>query len=70
MAKPYSAPMPEAMDLGGGYTIRLSAVDPVTGNVIGQVQIENLAMLVDTPAGSSTDGLGFGDFLLVPGVDA
>jgi hypothetical protein len=67
VAKPYSAPMPDEVELGGSYTIRITAVDPSTGNVISAITISNLVMMVNTGAGTSPVDLGFGPFLLVPG---
>ena len=70
MAKPYSAGMPDEMELGGSYKIRITAVDPTSGNAISAITISNLVMLVNTGAGTDIPGLGYGPFLLVPGPGA
>lgn len=70
MAKPYSAGMPDEVELGGSYTIRITAVDPTTGNVKSAITVSNLVMMVNTGAGTDVTDLGFGPFLLVPGPGA
>lgn len=70
MAQPLAAAMPPDLDLGGNYTIRLTALDPVSGAAVSGVTISSLAMLVvNVGAGGVTD-LGYGPYLLVPGPNA
>lgn len=77
MAAPATAAMPSQMDLSGGYTVRLTAVDPTTGNVISSITIASMVMLIGVPAGAAgssgsggLDQLAYGPFLLVPGPGA
>jgi hypothetical protein len=62
--------MPDTLELGGGYTIRLAALDPTTGNAVTGVTVSQLvialAALGDTVIGS----LEVGPFMLVPGPEA
>lgn len=70
MAKAYEASMPDGMDLGGGWTIRLVAIDPTTGNSIPAVQVGNLVMLLEAAGGTAPVDLSYGPFQLVPGPGA
>jgi hypothetical protein len=70
MAAPVLAPMPDGLVLGSGYTLRVTALDPTTGNLVGGV---NVGLEVIT--GTSSDALGggaftAGPFMLVPGPNA
>ena len=67
MAIPYSASMPDDVDCGGSYTVRVTAVDPTTGNVIAAITIESLVMLVAPVGGTVPTDLVFGPYQLVPG---
>lgn len=63
-------PMPEDLDLGAGWTLRITALDPVTGAVVPGVTVANLAMEIVDVNGVGPPGLEFGEFLLVPGPGA
>ena len=70
MAAPVLAPMPDGLVLGSGYTLRVTALDPSTGNLVGGV---NVGLEVIT--GTSSDPTGGGVFasapyMLVPGPNA
>lgn len=70
MAQPLAASMPPDLDLDGNYTIRLTALDPVSGAVVSGVTVSALAMLI-APLGGTTPGdLAVGPYLLVPGAGA
>lgn len=70
MAEPYTAAMPADLDLGGNYTLRLTAIDPATGNKVNGITVSSLAIYVlNTGSGSSGD-LAVGPYLLVPGSGA
>lgn len=70
MSLPYSASMPDDIDCGGSYTVRVTAVDPTNGNVIAAITIESLVMVAE-PLGATTPiDLAFGPFQLVPGPGA
>lgn len=62
--------MPAGLDLSAGYTIRLTAIDPTTGNVVTGIPVSDLVMLVNASEGTDVGSLAVGDFLLVPGLGA
>ena len=72
MAKAYETSMPANLDLGAGFTVRLTAVDPTTGNVINGITVSDfVAMVADlTGSGGVTSVEPGGPFLLVPGPGA
>lgn len=70
MAQPLAAAMPPDLDLGGNYTIRLTALDPVSGAAVSGVTISSLAMLVVNVGGTDSGGLAYGPYMLVPGPNA
>lgn len=70
MAQPTKAPMAPLLDLGNGYTIRLTALDPTTGNKVTGVTVSNLAMAVVNVGSGDASNLAVGPFLLVPGSGA
>lgn len=70
MAAAYDAPMPPELELSGGFTVRLTAIDPTTGAVVSGVTIEQLVMMVNTLPGTVPGDLGVGPFQLVPGPGA
>lgn len=53
MAQKLTASMPQGMDLDASYTIQWAALDPVTGDPVSGVVVNNAAMLVSqvTPGG-------------------
>lgn len=67
MAKPFTAAMPPNLDLDGNYTLRLTAVDPTTGNSVNGITVSNLTIYVTNVGSGQVTDLGFGDWLLVPG---
>lgn len=70
MAAPVLAPMPDGLVLGSGYTLRVTALDPTTGNLVANV---NVGLEVITGTSSSGDGGGVfttGPYMLVPGPSA
>ena len=70
MPIPYSASMPDDIDCGGSYTIRVTAVDPTTGNVISAVTVSTLVMVAEPLGATTPTDLAFGPFQLVPGPGA
>lgn len=70
MPQPLTAGMPPTLDLGDGYTLRITALDPTTGSQVAGVTVSNLAMEVVNVSGGDTSQLAFGDFQLVPGPGA
>lgn len=70
MAAPVLAPMPDGLILGSGYTLRVTALDPSTGDLVANVNV-GLEVITGTPR----VGVGGGDFatgpyMLVPGPNA
>jgi hypothetical protein len=59
MAAPVLAPMPDGLVLGSGYTLRVTALDPTTGNLVAGV---NVGLEVITATSSDPGGfLNAGD---------
>ena len=64
------APLPEALDIGPGYTIRVVGVDPVTGNQVPGVNV-GAVVITATAVGPGTGGGNEpGSWFLVPGENA
>lgn len=63
------AGMPEELDIGPGYTLRVTALDPATGNPVSGVTVSNLIFTADQVSGTP-EGLETGPFMLVPGPNA
>jgi hypothetical protein len=62
--------MPPELELSGGFTIRLTAIDPTTGSTVSGVTIEQLVMMINTGEGTVPTDLAVGPYLLVPGPGA
>lgn len=63
-------PLPANAHLGDGWTVRITALDPVTGGVVSGVNVSNLALEVELGEGTDAADLEVGDFKLVPGPGA
>lgn len=61
-----NAGLPEGLDVGSGYTLRVTALDPTTGNPVSGVTVSNLIFTADQISGTP-EGLEVGPFMLVPG---
>ena len=68
MAQKVDVSMPQDLDLTGGWTIRVTAVDS-SGAAVTTVKASNIAIVADAPLGAS-DQLSVGPFMLVPGPNA
>lgn len=55
-AQPLIADMPQDLDLGGGFILRVTAVDPSTGALISGVKVSNLVLTVNPIAGAVQTG--------------
>ena len=64
-----NAGLPEDLDIGDGYTLRVTALDPVSGNPVTGVTVSNLIFTAEQLAGTP-EGLEVGPFMLVPGPGA
>jgi len=62
--------LPPDLDLGPGYTLRVTAIDPSTGATVTGVTVSGLALMVKDLTGSGGSGLDIGPYMLVPGPDA
>lgn len=70
MAAPLNVWMPDNVDLGAGYTLRVTALSPTTGALVAGVNVTTTVI-----EGAGTGDLSSGDFLagpfmLVPGPNA
>ncbi len=57
MSEPLKAGMPPDLDIDGGYIVRLTAVDPVTGALVSGVVVSGVAIQAinkGTPIGDLT----------------
>lgn len=64
-----NAGLPEDLDIGPGYTLQVTALDPTTGNPVSGVTVNNLIFTAEQVAGTP-DQLEVGPFMLVPGPNA
>lgn len=69
MAEKIDVSMPQDLDLTGGWTVRVTAVDS-SGATVSGVNVSNMAIIADAPLGADTSGLEVGPFMLVPGPGA
>lgn len=67
MAAPVLAPMPENLDLQAGYTLRVVALDPSTGNQVANVNIGQTVITATNISPAAAGTFAFGDWALVPG---
>lgn len=70
MAEPFDAALPPAIALTGSYTIRLTALDPTSGDKVAGVTVSNLAMYIDNIGEGGVSDLGVGPYMVVPGPGA
>jgi hypothetical protein len=61
-AQPLIVSMPPGLDLAGGSVIRVTALDPATGNVVSGVQVYDVTMEVELLSGRLESA---GDVLIV-----
>lgn len=66
MAQKLDVGMPQDLDLVGGWTVRVTAVD-ATGATVTAVNVSNMAIVADSPTSSDGTALQVGPFMLVPG---
>ena len=70
MAVPLDAALPPNLDLGPGFTLRVTALATSDGSVVTGVKVSNLSILSVDVAGDGGQGLVYGDWYLVPGPGA
>ena len=64
-----NAGMPEDLDIGAGYTIRVTALDATTGNQVSGVNIDQVVLTATQVSGTPAE-LETGDWFLMPGPGA
>jgi len=64
MAQPLIVTLPPGLDLWPGCIIRVTAVDPSTGNTVAGVRVSNISI---EGTSDSPDELAYGPFMLVTG---
>lgn len=70
MAQPFQSALPPDLELDGGTIIRITAIDPTTGNTVSGVTISDVCIRVVDIAGTGADALNVGPFMMVPGPNA
>jgi hypothetical protein len=71
MAVPIEASLPPNLDLGPGFTLRVTALSTTDGSVVSGVTVSNFSVLVDDAGGAiDTGNLEVGPYMLVPGPEA
>lgn len=71
MAVPLDAPLPPNLDLGPGYTLRVTALSTTDGSVVTGVTVNNFGVIVGDAGGTvNTGALEVGPYMLVPGPEA
>lgn len=64
------APLPEQLDIGPGYTLRVSAISPTTGALVPGVNIGEVVLTAAPLSPVDIGDLAVGDWELVPGPGA
>lgn len=67
MPAPQNAGLPAFFTLANGYTLRITALDPATGDENTDVVISNASIAVDQDTGSTDATQTPGQIFLVPG---
>lgn len=69
MAQELNIGLPQGLDVGPNYTIRVTGIDPTTGSVVSGVNVNKVVFTVAQIQGTP-DQLQTGSWLLVPGPNA
>lgn len=69
MPQPLNIGMPESLDIGPGYTLRVTALAPTTGNLVSNVLVDTVLLTVSLVSGT-VEALQTGQWFLVPGPGA
>ena len=70
MAVPLDAPMPANLDLGPGFTLRVTALSTTDGSVVSGVTVADFGVLLEDDGSGSVAALEVGPYMLVPGPGA
>lgn len=69
MAAPQNIGMPDNQDVGPTYMLRVTALDPSTGNATANVNVTSV-VIDATAVGLNVGDLAHGQWFLVPGPQA
>ena len=69
MPKPVQINLPDGRVFSDGDVIRITALDPNTGNTVAGVVVNNAVLELEVLSGASS-GLASGPFKLIPGPNA
>ncbi|MGH2835422.1 MAG: hypothetical protein ACRDUT_00070 [Mycobacterium sp.] len=64
---PLIAGLPPSLDLGAGMTIRVTALDAATGDLVSGVNIDTSVITANDLSGTGGAGASAGPYMLVPG---
>lgn len=67
MAQALVGGLPPYHQLADGYSIRLTAIDPTTGNTVTGVTVSNVSIFVQSLTQTPPEDLATGPFVLVAG---
>ena len=70
MAREINVGMPGGLDIGATYTLRVTAIDPSSGNLIAGVNVGAVTITCDEGTISDGGQVTYGDWFLVPGPGA
>lgn len=70
MSAPVDVSMPANLDLGQGYSLRITALDPSTGNLVGGVKVGQVVITATNIVGGDLTSGGFFPFALISGPGA
>lgn len=62
--------MPSGLDLGSGYTLRLTVLDPTTGSLVTGVKVGTVVITTEALTAGDGGDLATGQWFLVPGPNA
>lgn len=69
MSQPLDIDMPQDLDVGPTYTVRVTAINPSTGALVSGVNVGTVVITAALVQGT-TDGLETGQWFLLPGPNA
>jgi hypothetical protein len=70
VAQPFIQPLPPDLSLYAGCIVRVTALDPTTGDEVAGVVLNNVSLFVTDLSGTLETALTTGPFKLVPGPGA
>ena len=70
MSEPLIVALPAGLDMNDAYQIRVTALDPTTGDTVSGVNVGTVTLIVESVSGGDLTSGTFGPFLLVPGASA